>query len=134
MASPVLFTLYMDVLIQRLEAQTVGCYVSIAKWSDSVKHLGNMINAHNYDRDDIKRKKSDFIARTNSILANFRSASGQAKTKLFTNDVDLKQALSIPGEARLKQNLSVQSEHQKRAAAIIDFLDLMVVKMMIQAI
>ena len=27
MASPVLFTLYMDVLIQRLEAQKVGCYV-----------------------------------------------------------------------------------------------------------
>ena len=53
------------------------------KWSDSVKHLGNMINAHNYDRDDIKRKKGDFIARTNSILANFRSASRQAKKKLF---------------------------------------------------
>ena len=32
----------------------------------------------------------------------------------------------INGEARLKMDLSVQSEHRERAAAIIDFLDLMV--------
>ena len=32
----------------------------------------------------------------------------------------------IYSEARLKTDLSVQSEHQKRAAAIIDFLDMMI--------
>ena len=169
-------------------------------------------------------KKGDFIARTNSILANFRSASRQAKMKLFkskccvfygsqtwslnskwVNELEvcwrkavrwlldlpnttrsvllphllkcdnLKVQLShrflklmktvsassnrktkwitmnrsktgtvqqnieyllqtwnitsekiIYGEARLKTDLSVQSEHQKRAAAIIDFLDMMI--------
>ena len=32
----------------------------------------------------------------------------------------------IYGEERLKTDLSVQSEHQKRAPAIIDFLDMMI--------
>jgi hypothetical protein len=148
-SSPVLFTIYMDMLINRLESSKVGCYIGkeyfgvlcyaddvtlvaptgsalqklvdiceqfgrefdvvynpnksmcIAigsklavmpditlngcslKWFSAVKHLGNVINSDNNDQDDIRLKKSDFIAKTNGVNIHFRCASIDVRKKVF---------------------------------------------------
>ena len=151
-ASPILFTVYMDELIHRLEKRNIGCYVgrqffgvlcyaddvtllaptvnalqnlldtcqhfgheydvsynpgkslclqigglarqtrpsvtlndSDIPWTDSAKYLGNIINSQNNDSTDIKYKRNDFIARTNSVIVTYRSASREARTKVFVS-------------------------------------------------
>ena len=54
-------------------------------WTDSAKYLGNIINSQNNDSTDIKYKRNDFIARTNSVIVTYRSASREARTKVFVS-------------------------------------------------
>ena len=54
-------------------------------WYKCVRHLGNVINTQINDQDDIKLKKNDFIARTNSLIVNFKAASRSARIKLFSS-------------------------------------------------
>ena len=148
-ASPVLFTVYMDELLHYLESTNTGCYIGheyfgvlcyaddvtllapnvtalqkmmttceefgpkydvrynpqktlvmqigqttkhyaditlngdVIKWTDNAKHLGNVINTQNDDSNDIRCKRNDFIARSNSVLVTYQTASRQAKTKVF---------------------------------------------------
>ena len=151
-ASPILFTVYMDELIHRLEGSHIGCYIGreffgtlcyaddvtllaptvsalqhmlqvcedfgkeydvsynpsksvclqiggeilqtrsdvflngqTIKWDNSAKHLGNIINTHNSDSNDIRQKRNDFLARSNSVFVTYRAASREAKTKVFTS-------------------------------------------------
>ena len=150
--SPILFTLYIDVLLERLEESGIGCYVGheymgslcsaddlslpaptlvalqrmieicesygteydisfnevktvgvlfgcrrmqrdnmpqvvmngeYIKWSDTAKHLGNIVSADQSDYAEIHAKKCDFIGRTNSILANFKTIPRAVCSRLF---------------------------------------------------
>ena len=150
-ASPILFTVYMDALIKRLEASQVGCYVGreyygilcyaddvtllaptgsalqelldicetfgkeydvvynskksicvaigrrlteapkvmlngkMLEWRSAAQHLGHVVNQLNDDRDDIKSKKSDFIAKANSVTIHFNQAQIGARRQVFTS-------------------------------------------------
>ena len=52
-------------------------------WTDSAKYLGNIINSQNNDAEDIKHKKNDFIARSNSVIVTYRTACRKARSKVF---------------------------------------------------
>ena len=53
------------------------------QWSDTAKHLGNVINSGNNDNDDIKCKKNDFVARSNSVFVTYCATSRNIKTQIF---------------------------------------------------
>ena len=42
-------------------------------WVKSVKHPGNIVTWHLREVEEISKKRCDFIGRTNSLLANFKS-------------------------------------------------------------
>ena len=54
-------------------------------WHSTAKHLGNVINNNNDERDDLALKRNDFIARSNSVLVNYRSAPRKARVAVFTS-------------------------------------------------
>ena len=150
--SPILFTVYIDVLLQRLENSGLGCYVGHEyfgglcsaddlsllapnlwclkrmleicekfgheygiifnalktvcilingrrqpgrdlpvltlnginiKWETSVKHLGNIVSHDLSEEVEIQRKRCDFIGRTNSLIANFKSVQKPVLSKVF---------------------------------------------------
>ena len=149
--SPVLFTVYIDVLLQRLKDKGLGCMVGQTyfgvlcyaddvtllsptrnglqqmlevcekfgeqhnikynpkktvcmcfgpnsnavtnvtlygkplSWSTHSKHLGNIIRADLSEHDDVQRKKFDFIGRTNSLVANFKSVPKTVCSTVFTS-------------------------------------------------
>jgi len=149
-ASPVIFCMYLDVLIRKLERERVGCNVGTKyfgclayaddlvllspsiqglrkmlrtceeycdyyrlqfnatksacvcfsrkrasvppslclagvsmKWTEEVKHLGNIINCDLNEQNEINVKRGDLVGRVNSILANFNFVSNDVKLKLF---------------------------------------------------
>ena len=55
------------------------------KWATCVKHLGNYISFDIGERDEIKRKRSDFIGRTNSLIGNCKAAPKEVLAKVFTS-------------------------------------------------
>jgi len=68
---------------QVLPHPDIALYSQNLQWCEVVKHLGNMVSSDLKDENDIKKKKADFIVRTNTILANFRAISVKARTVLF---------------------------------------------------
>ena len=153
--SPILFAIYIDVLLDRLESSGIGCYVGdeymgalgsaddlsllaptlyslkcmiricedfateydIAfngtktvcmwfhgrrtapvrdmpvitlgntplSWSNTAKHLGNIISSDITDGDEIRAKRSDFIGRVNSAIANFKYVPRDICSRVFVS-------------------------------------------------
>jgi len=53
------------------------------EWSTEVKHLGNVITNNLSDETDMKSKRRDFIAASNSIISNFKSAQRRFCCQVF---------------------------------------------------
>ena len=52
-------------------------------WVSSVKHLGNVLCDDLKEREEIRAKQSDFIGKTNSVIANFRTVQREICSRLF---------------------------------------------------
>ena len=63
----------------------VALYGKRLPWSNSAKHLGNIVRADLKDDDDIQLKKCDFIGRTNSLIANFKDAPRSVCSEVFNS-------------------------------------------------
>jgi hypothetical protein len=55
------------------------------EWHSAAKHLGNTINTDNSDYDDVKRKRSEFIAKANAVTIHFKHAAIEAKRMVFVS-------------------------------------------------
>ena len=149
-ASPVLFCVYFDELLQRLQEQGIGCWlgnifygtfcyaddlvmlspsfnglqmmvnvcelfgqefgvvfnprksacIAFSKWRvtmklkitlmgeqiewcDKLNHLGNIVNAHMTEVDEIKKKKGDLISRTNLLTVGLYGVPDEIKIRVF---------------------------------------------------
>ena len=52
-------------------------------WVKSVKHLGNIVTWDLREVEEISKKRCDFIGRTNSLLANFKSIQKEIISRVF---------------------------------------------------
>lgn len=68
-----------------LDGFSVRLYGKLLPWSESAKHLGNIVRADLKDDDDIQRKRCDFIGRTNSLLANFKAVPRSVCSTVFNS-------------------------------------------------
>ena len=66
-----------------LSAQMMYLNKNAIPWNSKAKHLGNFINNTNDECDDLALKRNDFIARSNSVLVNYRSAPRKARVAVF---------------------------------------------------
>ena len=56
---------------------------ALLKWSSEVTHLGNIITDNLSDETDMKFKRKNFIAASNSIISNFKSAQRRFCCQVF---------------------------------------------------
>ena len=54
-------------------------------WVKSVKHLGNIVTWDLREVEEISKKRCDFIGRTNSLLANFKSIQKEILSRVFSS-------------------------------------------------
>ena len=52
-------------------------------WVKSVKHIGNIVTWDLREVEEISKKRCDFIGRTNSLLANFKSIQKEIISRVF---------------------------------------------------
>ena len=56
-------------------------------WSKTATHLGNIISNDLSEEDEIRYKRSDFISRVNSTIANFKFVPRDICSKIFCRSV-----------------------------------------------
>ena len=67
--------------------KTPPCWIKFngehLKWESSVKHLGNLLNNDLNESGEVRSKQCDFIGKSNSVMANFRTVPREICSILF---------------------------------------------------